>query len=254
MAPVDRLTYAVGDIHGRADLLGRLLEQIRGDARQRAEDGERPLIVFLGDYIDRGPQSRDVIDLLLAFRDDPAFETRFLLGNHEDAMLDYLDGRISGLGWSRHGGDSTFRSYGVEPPHDETRTAWSDKRETLRAAVPAAHVGFLQNLELMIPVGKLLFVHAGIRPGVAIEEQSRRDLLWIRGEFLQAERTDDWLVVHGHTPKSEAYGSAGRLCLDSGSYVTGRLTAAAFAGNDIMLIETDRVHPRRFAFQPARAA
>jgi serine/threonine protein phosphatase 1 len=244
----DRLTYAVGDIHGRADLLARLLDLIRTDRAARAAPG-RALIVFLGDYVDRGPRSREVIDQLLAFADDPAFESRFLLGNHEDAMLDYLDGRISGLGWAKHGGDTTLRSYGVEPPREESRTAWAARRDAFRAAVPPSHRAFLERCELSVAQGRLLFVHAGIRPGVALAEQEKRDLLWIRSEFLQAERDDRWLVVHGHTPKEEAYAGPGRLCLDSGSYLSGRLTAAAFDGAEVTLIETHGRAPRPFAIQ-----
>lgn len=254
MALVDRLVYAVGDIHGRADLLARLLDQIRADRAQHVAEGDGPtLVIFLGDYVDRGPQSREVIDLLLAFRHDPAFESRFLLGNHEDTMLDYLSGRISGLGWSRHGGGATLRSYGVEPPREESRSAWVARREAFRAAVPPAHVDFISNLEMMIPVGRTLFVHAGIRPGVALEEQSKRDLLWIRSEFLAGDRTDRWLVVHGHTPKGEAYGAPGRLCLDSGGYISGRLTAAAFSGDTVRLIETGRAETRAFPVQFVQA-
>lgn len=239
-----RLTYAVGDIHGRADLLARLLEKIRVDRAGRAAPG-RALIVFLGDYVDRGPHSREVIEQLIAFRGDPAFESRFLLGNHEDAMLDYLDGRISGLGWAKHGGDTTLRSYGVEPPREGSRTAWAARRDAFRAAVPPSHRTFLEQLELAVAQDRLLFVHAGIRPGVALEHQDKRDLLWIRSEFLRGERDDRWLVVHGHTPKEEAYTGPGRLCLDSGSYISGRLTAAVFEGAELALIETHAREPRR---------
>jgi len=254
VALVDRLIYAIGDIHGRADLLARLLDQIRADFAQRGTAGERPLVIFLGDYVDRGPHSREVIEILLAFREDPAFECRFLLGNHEDTMLDYLDGRISGLGWSRHGGGATLQSYGIAPPTAESRTAWSERREPFRAAVPASHRAFLESLELMIAVGHVLFVHAGIRPGVALDQQSKRDLLWIRSEFLEVERSDTWLVVHGHTPKAEAYAGPGRLGLDSGSYVSGKLTAAVFDGDAIALIETGRSAPRPFTVRLATAA
>lgn len=243
-----RLTYAVGDIHGRSDLLGRLLDRLRAD---RAARGGPALIVFLGDYVDRGPHSREVIDQLLAFRDEPGFDCRFLLGNHEDAMLDYLDGRISGLGWSKHGGGTTLRSYGVEPPAEASRTAWAARRDAFRAAVPGAHRDFLDRLELFVQQDRLLFVHAGIRPGLALEQQEKRDLLWIRSEFLHAERDDGWLVVHGHTPKEEAYAGPGRLCLDSGSYLSGRLTAAVFDGADVSLIETHASAPRPF---PVRLA
>ncbi|QJU57279.1 serine/threonine protein phosphatase [Sphingomonas sp. AP4-R1] len=254
MALVDRLVYAIGDIHGRADLLARLLDQIRADRARQAPGAEPTLAIFLGDYVDRGPQSRQVIDLLLEFRRDPAFESRFLLGNHEDTMLDYLDGQVSGLGWSRHGGAATLQSYGVAPPAEESRAAWSARRKALVAAVPPEHRAFLEGLELTISLGQILFVHAGIRPGVALDQQSKRDLLWIRREFLEAERTDPWLVVHGHTPKGEAYGAPGRLCLDSGGYISGRLTAASFCGDTVRLIETGRPEPRIFPAQLANAA
>ncbi|MBY9064137.1 serine/threonine protein phosphatase [Sphingomonas yunnanensis] len=245
-----RLTYAVGDIHGRADLLARLLTRIRADRDARAPAGPAS-IVFLGDYVDRGPHSREVIDQLLAFAQDPGFESRFLLGNHEDAMLDYLDGRISGLGWSKHGGDATLRSYGVAPPREESRSAWAACRDPFRAAVPPTHRVFLERLELAVAQDSLLFVHAGIRPGVPLDRQEKRDLLWIRSEFLQGERDDHWLVVHGHTPKEEAYGGPGRLCLDSGSYLSGRLTAAVFDGGDVALIETHASGSRPFPVQLA---
>jgi hypothetical protein len=251
---VDRLTYAIGDIHGRADLLARLLDQIRLDREEQASGTQPTPVIFLGDYIDRGPQSRQVIDLLLDFRRDPAFEARFLLGNHEDTMIDYLEGRISGLGWSRHGGDATLQSYGVTPPSEDSRTAWSQRRGEFRAAVPPTHSLFLNELELMITAGRILFVHAGIRPGIALDQQTRRDLLWIRREFLESVRPDSWLVVHGHTPKAEAYGGPGRLCLDSGGYMSGRLTAAAFSGDTVRLIETGRKESRLFPVQLSQAA
>lgn len=251
MKLTDRLTYAVGDIHGRADLLVRLLGQIRDDHARRPVGDARAIVVFLGDYIDRGPQSREVIDLLLDFARDPAFETRFLLGNHEDTMLSYLNGEISGAGWGEHGGGATLQSYGVPPPSSNSRTAWSELRGTFTAAVPIEHRRFLDGLELIIPVGRLLFVHAGIRPGVAIDAQRKHDLLWIRTDFLEGARDDAWLVVHGHTPRSEAYGGPGRLCLDSGGYLTGRLTAAVFDASGVVLIETHRDRPRGFPVELA---
>ena len=245
MPLTSRLTYAIGDVHGRADLLTQLVRQIRVDVARRRRPGERPLVVLLGDYVDRGLHSRDVIDQLIALAAEPEIEARFLLGNHEDAMIDYLDGRISGAGWGRHGGGNTLRSYGIEAPSEPSREAWSALRDSFRAAVPLAHRAFLAGLELMVQEGRLLFVHAGIRPDVALEAQTKRDLLWIRTEFLEAERADPWLVVHGHTPRSEAYAGPGRLCLDSGGYMTGRLTAAVFDEDTVMLIESGRSSPRR---------
>ena len=250
MQVVRRLIYAVGDVHGRADLLAALFDQIRADRAERRPTGERPLVVFLGDYIDRGAQSRQVIDQLIAFASDPGFEARFLLGNHEDAMIDYHEGRISGVGWGNHGGGMTLLSYGVTPPTRPSRQAWSSRRDDFRAAVPSSHRQFLNELEFMVQEEHLLFVHAGIRPGIALQDQAKRDLLWIRSEFLEVERADCWLVVHGHTPKSEAYAGPGRLCLDSGGYLTGRLTAAVFDGDAVMLIETARRGARPIELMP----
>lgn len=249
----DRLAYAIGDVHGRGDLLPAMIDAIAADsAARRRGTGERPLLVFLGDYIDRGPASREVIDQMLALERDGRFEARFLMGNHEEAMLDYLDGRTSGAGWARFGGAETIRSYGLEPPADSSRAAWSDFRPRLAAAVPEEHLDFLRRLELMVAAGRLLFVHAGIRPGVPVERQERRDLLWIRSEFLHAPRADRWLVVHGHTPKDSAYGAPGRLCLDSGAYLSGRLTAALFDGDAVALIESPHHRPRPLEVRFAR--
>lgn len=240
----DRLIYAIGDIHGRADLLMRLLPVLRDDLRHRGGDRrERPLLVFLGDYVDKGPQSRLVIDLLLEFAQDPTFETRFLLGNHEETLLDFLAGRIRGRSWVEHGGDATFRSYGVPLGRD---TDWVEARERLRAAVPPSHMRFMENLELMIEVGSLLFVHAGIRPGVPIGQQSTRDLLWIRSDFLQTPVTGPHLIVHGHTPRDSVYGAPGRLCLDSAAYMSGRLSAAVFAGDSVEIIDSVSLAPKPF--------
>lgn len=232
----ERLIYAVGDIHGRADLLARLLPALKADLHARSPlSGERPLLVFLGDYVDKGPHSRQVIDLLLDFADDPDFESRFLLGNHEETLLDFLAGRIRGRTWVEHGGDATLQSYGVAVGRESD---WADARDRLRSAVPAAHVRFLEGLELMIEAGPLLFVHAGVRPGLPLEQQSTRDLLWIRSEFLNVPVTGAHLIVHGHTPQDSVYGAPGRLCLDSAAYMSGRLSAAVFAGKSVGIIDS----------------
>ncbi|MCC6826756.1 MAG: serine/threonine protein phosphatase [Novosphingobium sp.] len=237
----DRIVYAVGDIHGRADLLERLLGRIRKDRDQRepgAGDAP-PLLVFLGDYVDRGAESRRAIDLLLELAGDPGFECRFLAGNHEDAMLDFLDGKIVGQRWAEHGGDATLRAYGVTVPYAAAPPeAWAQAQARFMDAVPAEHIAFLRGLELMVTVGKLAFVHAGIRPGIPLADQTRRDLLWIRSQFLDVPHSGDGLIVHGHTPGEEVYGAPGRLCLDTGAYMSGRLSAAVFAGETIDLIDT----------------
>lgn len=240
----DRLIYAIGDIHGRADLLVRLLPALRDDLGRRGKAGrEPPLLVFLGDYVDKGPQSRLVIDLLLEFAQDSTFETRFLLGNHEETLLDFLAGRIRGRTWIEHGGDATLRSYGVPLAGEADLPA---ARERLRAEIPASHVRFLESLELTIEAGPLLFVHAGLRPGVPLDQQSTRDLLWIRSEFLRAPVTGPHLIVHGHTPQDSVYAAPGRLCLDSAAYMSGRLSAAVFEGHTVEIIDSVSPVPRPF--------
>ena len=237
-----RLIYAVGDIHGRADLLARLLPAIRQDVERRGlSAGERPMIVFLGDYIDKGPQSPAVIDMLIEFAAQPEFESRFLIGNHEETLLDFLAGKIRGRTWAEHGGDATLRAYGVSIAGEAD---WAQARARMVRSVPEEHVRFLQGLELMIPVGSLLFVHAGVRPGVALEQQTTRDLLWIRSEFLKVPVDGPYLVVHGHTPRETVYGARGRLCLDSAAYMSGRLSAGVFSANGIEIIDSVSLQAR----------
>lgn len=240
-----RLVYAVGDIHGRADLLGRLLPALRRDRDARVSSLDEPaLIVFLGDYVDKGPQSRQVIDMLIDFARQPEFECRFLLGNHEETLLDFLSGKIRGRTWAEHGGDATLRSYGVDIGRREAD--WTGAREKMVASVPPEHVRFLKDLELMIEVGSLLFVHAGIRPGLPLEEQTTRDLLWIRSDFLDVPVSGRHLIVHGHTPKGSVYGAPGRLCLDSAAYMSGRLSAAVFNDGEIGIIDSISLTARPF--------
>ncbi len=230
-----RLIYAIGDLHGRVDLFDRLIARIRDDIAAHPGGYEgKPMVVLLGDYIDRGPGSAQLIDRILAVRDDETIEWRAVLGNHEDAMVAFLDARSSGQSWGRHGGLSTLASYGVAAP--ETHEDWDATREQLRAAVPATHDAWLRALEHYIVQGGLIFVHAGLRPGVPLEKQRMKDILYIREEFLSAPVDGGLLVVHGHTPQDEAYGAPGRICLDSGAYATGVLTAARFDGGPLKLL------------------
>lgn len=230
-----RLTYAIGDLHGRVDLFDRLIARIRDDIAAHPGGYEgKPMVVLLGDYIDRGPASAQLIDRILALRDDETIEWRAVLGNHEDAMVAFLDARSSGQSWGRHGGATTLASYGVTAP--ETAEGWDATREQLRAVVPAAHDAWLRGLDHHIVQGGLIFVHAGLRPGVPLEKQRLKDILYIREEFLGAPVDSDLLIVHGHTPQDEAYGAPGRICLDSGAYATGVLTAARFDGGPVKLL------------------
>ena len=179
-----RTIYAVGDIHGRLDLLDPLLAQIRGDARLRGGD-TKPVLVFVGDYVDRGAASRGVVDRLVALSQGDVFEVRALKGNHDAALLAFLDDAAFGPTWCEHGGRQTLRSYGVSPPTSRFDTdGWLATRDAFDSAVPDEHRQFLAGLELIVTYGDYAFVHAGLRPGVALSDQREEDLLWIRGDFL----------------------------------------------------------------------
>ncbi|HTB37211.1 MAG TPA: metallophosphoesterase family protein [Reyranella sp.] len=225
-----RAIYAVGDIHGRLDLLTDLLAQVAADARRHPADQHREL-VFLGDYIDRGTQSRGVIDALLELA-WPEFTATFLMGNHEEAMLEFLDGQADGVGWLTYGGLETLISYGIAlrklPTDAQSAT---ELREALRAAVPPRHIDFLRGCVLSHVEGDYVFVHAGVRPGRSLEQQDRRDLLWIREEFLRAPGAlPGKVVVHGHTICDAPQDLGHRIDIDTGAFVSGRLTCLVLRG------------------------
>ena len=232
-----RLVYAIGDVHGRLDLLEPLLRDIAEDV-VATRPAERPLLVFLGDYVDRGPQSRQVIELVLRMQTDGAFEVVALKGNHEEALLQFLDDPAFAATWMEHGGGPTLASYDVPPSVARTDVeAWTKVRDAFDEALPDVHRAFYQQLELMRVVGDYAFVHAGVRPGVAIEDQAERDLLWIRHEFLNDRGPFGKVVVHGHTPSEEPQMLRHRLGLDTGAYATGVLTAARLFGEEQRLMQ-----------------
>ncbi|WP_108683029.1 metallophosphoesterase family protein [Methyloceanibacter sp. wino2] len=221
--PDGQVVYAIGDIHGRSDLLTELLALIESDAA--AAGTAAKTLVFLGDYVDRGPDSRGVIELLSADL-PPGFDTHFLKGNHEQFLLDFLDDPSSLDGWLRNGGEQTLRSYGVDIDGLQDRhappMAW---REAFLEALPEAHLRFLTTLELKCVVGDYVFVHAGLRPGVPLDRQVPQDLLWIRHEFLDSEEPFGKIVVHGHTPERTPVVRPNRIGIDTGAVFSGSLTA-----------------------------
>ncbi len=233
-----RLVYAVGDVHGRLDILGPLLHDIAADAAA-SRPAERPLLVFLGDYVDRGADSMGGVDLILRMQAYDRIETRVLKGNHEEALLKFLDDPAAmGPLWVDHGGATTLASYGVQPPATRTDPeAWARAGEAFVRVLPAAHRRFYETLELMITVGDYAFVHAGVRPGVPLAEQGERDLLWIRQEFLQWEGPYGKVIVHGHTPAEQAQLTRWRLGIDTGAYATGVLTAVRLEGEHQRLMQ-----------------
>jgi serine/threonine protein phosphatase 1 len=230
-APDGELIYAVGDIHGCAALLDALLEKINADAA-----GKPRRLVFLGDYVDRGDDSKGVIDRLVSIRAREP-ETIFLKGNHEQAVLDFLDAPDRNEDWLHWGGDKTLESYGAED-------IWSKPPARLAAELndrlPDAHFDFLTTLELWRILGDYVFVHAGFRPGVALEEQSEEDCLWIRAAFHNAppEGRPREVVVHGHHPVKKPQDHGWRIAVDTGAVWSDSLTAVALEGTTRRFIST----------------
>lgn len=223
------VTYAIGDTHGRVDLLDRMVARIRQRDGWRSPPDLR--IVLLGDYIDRGPQSREVIARIFAQQTQEWCRFVLLKGNHEALFLNFLDGAPVGPEWLKLGGGATFRSFGVAPPPaDAAVEAWDYARSALSAAVPPDQVAFLRGLRLWWADGDYLFVHAGVKPNVPLASQVERDLLWIRREFTSCERPAEQVVVHGHTITPTAKIERWRIAVDTGAYGTGVLSAVRLEG------------------------
>ena len=214
--------YAIGDIHGRLDLLDRAIESIHRDIVKR---GPPELIVTLGDYVDRGPQSRDVLERLVG---NP-FPTPFLSlkGNHEEMMMDFLDDAAGGSFWAQNGGLETLRSYGIPTKGLLHGASFAEAAKQLRAEMPASHLEFLKSLRPSYAHGNYFFCHAGVRPSVSLDCQSEDDLLWIREPFLASKANFGRIVVHGHTPTAEPEVRANRINIDTGAFMSGRLTCVA---------------------------
>ncbi|WP_369061722.1 metallophosphoesterase family protein [Caulobacter sp. 73W] len=220
------LVYAVGDIHGRYDLLKLLLYAIVEDHRDEGAD-RRPLLIFCGDYIDRGPQSAEVVEALVQLQRRRDVQVNALRGNHEQAMLDFIEDPVRGAVWLAYGGAQTLVSYGVEPPAPQADTAaYLLARDALLAQMPAAHLRFLEALPLALELGDHYFVHAGVRPGVPLALQDDQDLLWIRKPFIEAKGPFEKVIVHGHSwTDDEPTLGDNRIGLDTGAYATGVLSA-----------------------------
>jgi serine/threonine protein phosphatase 1 len=215
--PDGRRVYAIGDVHGCAERLFALHRAIADDLARRPVAA--PLLLHIGDYIDRGPDSAGVIARLAAGPPLPGVPTVNLLGNHEQTMIDALSGdRAAGTDWLYQGGRPALESWGVDP---------ESPKETWPAGVPAAHLAFVRGLTLSHREGGYLFVHAGLRPGVALEAQTREDMLRIRQPFLSSEAVFGAVVVHGHTPVPAPVVRHNRIGIDTGAAVfNGPLTCA----------------------------
>ena len=224
--------YAISDIHGCAHQLEQMLRVIDADlAHSRPY---RAIEVYLGDYIDRGPDSRSTLDVLI--RRSRRRNTVFLRGNHEAFLAEVFHDPSRIADWFRVGGMQTLLSYGLSPspnPHDEEQQAVV--RE-LAAAMPQQHLEFLKRLRLTFTCGDFFFVHAGVRPGVPLAEQQEADLLWIREEFLRSQDHFGKYVVHGHTPVRSAEVLTNRANIDTGAYATGNLTLLSIQGSSLLAV------------------
>lgn len=233
--PDGTIVYAIGDVHGRADLLESLIRDIRHHASSRPEAVSREL-VCLGDYVDRGPDSRGVLDLLTS---DllPGFTMTCLLGNHDAVMRDFLTDPSVGTAWLAFGGDATLVSYGV-PLAGRTPDRLNEASIALAERLPPAHLTFLHSLQLMHAVGDYAFAHAGILPGVSLERQVEEDVLWIREGFLDWRRPHEKVVVHGHSIVDRPTELPNRIAIDTGAYQTGRLTCLVLEGAERRYLST----------------
>jgi serine/threonine protein phosphatase 1 len=233
--PAGSVVYAVGDIHGRLDLLEQMHEKIEADAA-RAEVS-RKVLIYLGDYVDRGPDSRGVVDLLI--REPLAgLETVHLIGNHEDFLLSFLEDPQRARVWFMNGGDATLRSYGVEPSAVNRSENFADGlRDSFLERLPASHLDFFNALSLSHEEGGYLFVHAGVRPGVALEHQAPEDLVWIRDEFLSSKAHHGRVIVHGHSAMRAPKSLANRIGIDTGAVYGGKLTSVVLEGPERRFIQ-----------------
>ena len=234
--PDDLRVYAVGDVHGRMDLLEQLLGMIESDNAARDRQGET-ILIYLGDLIDRGPQSRGVVHRAM----DPLgwARTIALMGNHEAAMLAALDGDQRMLGdWLDYGGNATLLSWGISQSLIE-RGASVELHSALLQSVTRQEYAWMCRMRQHVRLRDYFFVHAGIRPGVALNAQSDDDCYWIREDFLRSHRRHGAMIVHGHTPAREVALKPNRIGIDTGAYATGNLTALGLDGSERWFIQTE---------------
>jgi serine/threonine protein phosphatase 1 len=226
--PQGQRIYAIGDIHGRLDLLDQLLRMIRLDSEERPA-ADRQILIFLGDYIDRGAESRGVIDRLLTGIPD-GFERICLKGNHEEMMLQYIEQPLTMPFWTGNGGLATLASYGIGADGQELPRSAHEVARALLEAIPESHSEFLDALLISVSFGDYFFVHAGVQPGVPLDQQADEDCLFIREPFLSHRGSFGKIVVHGHTPVRQPEIRPNRIGIDTGSFFTGHLTALRLEG------------------------
>jgi serine/threonine protein phosphatase 1 len=231
--PGGERVYAVGDIHGRADLLDNLLQLIEKDCEGTCE---RVSLIFVGDYIDRGPNSKEVVDRLLDL--PQRFSCIFLRGNHDQTLLNFLHDHRVYPQWQAFGGVETILSYGVSLPSFDDEKAYLAVQAEFARKLPATHRNFFETLQSSIQIGDYYFVHAGVRPGIPLDQQSPEDTLWIRDEFLRTSVDFGKIVVHGHTPENRPSRRANRIGIDTAAFASGRLTALRLKDSTVCFLST----------------
>jgi serine/threonine protein phosphatase 1 len=240
--PKKHRAYVIGDVHGCLEQLELLLSGIEGEVGHQAPS--KVSIIFLGDVVDRGPASAAVVERLRTLS-IPRTTVHFVMGNHEEVMLRVMDGDTDLLrSWLKFGGVETLRSYGVDPKGLK-RLSGEDLSARLHEAIPIDHRRFLANFADSIAFGDYVLVHAGIRPGIELSEQSQSDLRWIRDPFLEDTTDRGFIVVHGHTITNEVEVTPNRIGIDTGAFCTGTLTALAIEGKKRWLIQTSGDEARR---------
>jgi serine/threonine protein phosphatase 1 len=227
--------YAVGDIHGRLDLLDRLLRSVEEDSCRRASATTR--LVFLGDLVNRGAESKGVVERLLAISESET-ESIFLKGNHEEILVGAYRGdrRLAGL-LHRVGGRETLMSYGVSP-EEYDHADLGELTRLMQAHIPETHMRFLDRFRKWYVNGDYLFVHAGIRPGLPLEQQKESDLRWIRREFIESKQDHGRMIIHGHSICEEIDEQSNRIGIDTGAYASGRLTAIGLEATERWYLRT----------------
>ena len=231
----DARVYAIGDIHGRLDLFDTLLDMIAQDEASRSPLPR--LLILLGDLVDRGPASAQVVDRAMAMAQSDR-DVRFIKGNHEEVFIGAARGNLQMAGlFRRIGGMETLESYGLDAEvgadmDDGALAGW------MLAHVPRHHVDFLDSFQDMLAIGDYLFVHAGIRPRVPLEAQIPADLRWIRGDFLAHRQTHGRIVIHGHSITSDVDIQPNRIGIDTGAWRSDRLTAIGLQGSERWFIQT----------------
>lgn len=231
--PANKVIYAIGDVHGRLDLLRRMHAEIAADRqRRKASDWA---VIHLGDYVDRGPDSMGVLDFLVeATEADPRVVA--LAGNHDVGLLAFLAEPDPNSLFARYGGRETAASYGVALDLSNDDSVQASRRQ-LVAAMPRRHVEFLLDLQFSASFGDFFFCHAGIRPGVALVDQTPQDLTWVREPFLRFAGLHPKVIVHGHTPAPQAEVMNNRVNVDTGAFASGKLSALVIDGADKQILE-----------------